>query len=225
MKQLSMLAFIAMLLSACTKENQLNPDADPIDFSNLKVGQQSVFQQYRTSCDDPDGDFQYTGNKLLLEVTERNGLMYLTEELLRESPGYIRSRDNTLSMRIESQGDRVLIPERDRSRIFFFYANDTIWLQPRQQVQLIQKDCQLIQNEDPFIGNDIGSVTNFKVGEVDHRDKKAVSCVPMDLNIDAYLIYDEKQLYVSHVIYSSGIPSLNDVFANQWVEGWEIENQ
>jgi hypothetical protein len=95
----------------------------------------------------------------------------------------------------------LLIPERQQSYLFFFFGNDTIHLTKPHDLNLQQGSC-FVEYMDgaPFIGEEIGLLPNFTLGTVQFSNNRAISCVPPILNLDAYLIYDSKQLYVSHTI-------------------------
>jgi len=103
------------------------------------------------------------------------------------------------------KNDYLLLPDRFNSNFFWFYGNDTLHLQPAQTVGLVQNECGLVLEDEPFIGNDIGTLSSFKVDEVELKNKIAVSCVPGFFEVDAYLIYHDKSLQASHVIQSGEI--------------------
>ena len=77
----------------------------------------------------------------------------------------------------------------------------------------------MYQDGDPFIGNDIGYISSFEVGDIRLDDKAGVSCVPM-VDIDAYLIYDRDYLYLSHTIIFSEF--FGDI--TETIDGWKMIN-
>lgn len=185
-----------------------------VNLSNLQVGQKTMFKRYESTCTDLDGDFVWTGDTLIAEIIEETGVLKLKEYFTVNSPMYINGNTDPIIHPISSDGEIVEIPERASSQLFFFYGSDSVQLAPQQRVDLVQNNCKLDQGNEQFIGNDIGQLSNFKVGEVDYSDKIAVSCVPGFWDVDAYLIYDKNQLYASHVIATG-------VFGEQ-VLGWSV---
>lgn len=217
-----------LLIFACSKSETPNPNPNPtpplegrIDLSDLKVGQKSTFKKYTSTCADLENNFQYTGDVLTLEVIEENGALFLQEYLSEDSPMYIDGsfRDKRIYP-INGNFEQVLIPKRDNSSLFFFYANDTIRLNPQKVRPLKQEGCTLMLEETPFIGNDIGFISSFKFGDLEQKGKTVVSCEPF-FQLDAYLLYDENQLYMSHVVNIQGDINGNVVFDQ--VEGWILE--
>ncbi|NJN78915.1 MAG: hypothetical protein HC803_11810 [Saprospiraceae bacterium] len=77
---------------------------------------------------------------------------------------------------------------------------------------MVQNNCRIDFNGSTFIGNEIGLVDKFTIGGFEQTEKTVVSCVPMMIDLDAYLIYNNEQLYMSHTV---------DKFSNQ-VWGWNL---
>ena len=192
---------LSLFLVACSKDDDGTPIArGDIDLSNPKVGQFSTFLRYTTSCDDPTGAFEYTGDTLVVRVIREGGKIFFEESLTPHSPTRLAGNGlDPVKYPFTKIGDNALIPVRGSSNLFFFYANDTLRLKTPPGVVLKQDACMLVENNDPFIGNDIGQVANFDIGPLKMRDKLAASCEPY-FSLDAYLIYDEHQLYMSHVL-------------------------
>ena len=69
----------------------------------------------------------------------------------------------------------------------------------------------------PFIGDEIGVVQNFQFGNVEIKNKTVVSCVPM-VDIDAYLIYDNGQLFLSHTV--TIVEFMGTI--EEYINGWEL---
>ena len=110
----------------------------------------------------------------------------------------------------EDAGQKIRIPERFNSALFFFYGNDTVTLAPQDRVNLVQNDCRLMLGNNNFIGNEFGLVNDFQVGNINIQDKTAVSCIPVIFDLDAYLMYDQNQLYLSQSVDFDGV-------TNGWV--------
>lgn len=203
------------LTFSCSKDDEPSSSKkSSIDLSNLEVGQASTYRQYYTNCGNLNGDFQYTGDKMVVEVIESDGSLYFKEYLTSDSPSVIggNAQDPVIHKVIVENG-RILIPERNLSPVFYFYGNDTIHLNPQPEVNLEQNGCVLqTAPGSPFIGNEIGLVDDFKIGQVSQSDKIAVSCVPVILDLEAYLIYDSHKLYISHTMTGFG----------GIINGWEL---
>lgn len=210
---------MVLLFTACNEDDtaEVVPSFPThlVNFSDLQVGQKTIYRRYESTCTDLNGDFTWTGDTLIAEVIETDNVLQLKEYFTPNSPMYINGMTEPIIHPITSDGAIVEIPDRALSQLFFFYGSDSIHLAPQQQVDLAQNSCRLNQGNEAFIGNDIGQLNSFKIGtEVDYTDKIAVSCVPGFWNVDAYLIYDENQLYASHVIATG-------TFGEQ-VLGWSL---
>jgi len=195
---------LLLMLTACKKDS--NHPGTPVvnnnlNLSNLKVGQQSRYINYRTTCENFDTDFQFPGDTLLLEVVEINGALHLQEDITSNSPLRLNQQFAApQTYPVIKTEHYILLKERSNSMLFSFYGNDTIWLQPKTDVVLVQNDCRLEIESNPFIGNEIGHTEEFKVGPLMHQNKTVVSCVPSSYQVDAYLIYSPSHLHMSHRI-------------------------
>lgn len=195
-----------ILLFSCNKEDQIvapNPiEKDTgITLTNLQVGQTSTYIRYTTTCENEESDFQYTGDSLVVTVIEKDGQLYLEERITDGSPMLQDDGvEQIFTHIVHGDGQRIMIPERGTSQLFYFFGNDTLPVLAEVNVDLKQNGCQLFLNENPFIGNEIGKIEQFKVGDIIQTDKRSVSCIPM-FTIDAYLIYDNRRLYQSHTIH------------------------
>ncbi|MEM7375262.1 MAG: hypothetical protein AAF587_42095 [Bacteroidota bacterium] len=202
------LIFILGLLISCQDDPPPVPipgavPTDWVDFSNLKIGQTTTFILYLSDCSQLEEEFTFTGDTLVLEVIDQNGQLHLQESLTRGSSGYEPSNE-AVRYPVESKDGIALLPDRQSSSLFFFYANDTLRLNPTQTEPLKQDGCQLVLDKAPFIGNDIGFVSDFAFGDVHLKEKIAVSCEPY-FDLDAYLLYDARHLYMSHKIMEERI--------------------
>ncbi|MEM9820640.1 MAG: hypothetical protein AAF985_06190, partial [Bacteroidota bacterium] len=93
MKQQFLLLLIGLGIMACSKDNSITPTTlihtNRVNLSDLRVGQQSYFVQYETSCAGYESDFIYTGDTLVLEVVEQEGQIALKESFTPYSPLYL----------------------------------------------------------------------------------------------------------------------------------------
>ena len=195
-------------LFACEQAKELPaPETDWVDFANPQLGQSTYYVRYTTDCNSLDRAFQYTRDTLILSVVEVGATITLEERFTPGSPFYRDGFVDPLRYEISSMGDYALLTDRWNSALFFFYGNDTLRLNSPHTAVLEQDVCRLKIEEENFIGNEVGRLANFKIGPLRQKDKTAVSCVPIILNLDAYLIYDQKHLYMSHTIVEDGTVS------------------
>ena len=217
---------ILTILVACNKEDDsivpIIDDPAPenaLNLSNLKAGQQSLFVKYKSTCDSLEEKFEYTRDTLIVEVVEQNGKLFLKEYLTENSPMYLDtfSSNDPVFYSVRGIENNVLIPERTYSSLFFFYGNDTIRLNRQHDVSLVQEGCKLMIDSSPFIGDEIGLVQDFHFGNIEVKNKTVVSCVPM-VDIDAYLIYNNEQLFLSHTVTIVEFMG----FIQEYIAGWEL---
>ena len=206
--------FLALtILSSCSKDRVINPPKDDVpdverfegfvDFTDPLPGQKSRYIKYESVCDDMNSEFRFTGDTIVFEVAELNGQVIFREFYTAGSPAQISYPDQEpIEYTFDKNGNDLLIPDRFQSHLFFFYGNDTIRLNPVEQVELAQNGCMLDLGSSTFIGDEIGFVKDFAIGPIEIKDKIAVSCVPI-LDLDAYLIYNRHHLYMSHTVVSS----------------------
>lgn len=216
------LAILGLLffIVACNPKDEppfLPPNDTSVNFSNLQKGQSTSFIRYTTKCDDFNNAFAYTQDTLTLEVIEQNDVLFFQEMVSLNSPLYTSGAFTTpVTYPVTASEDHIYIPERSSSSLFFFYENDYIYLNPKHDVDLVQTACRLLQDGQPFIGNDIGAVATFEVGNIKINDKTSISCEPLE-DLDAYLIYDNKHLHISHVIIQEGLIGA----VEETVYGWK----
>ena len=221
---------VVVILAACNKaddpilppiiDDPDNPISETaVNLSNLKAGQQSIFVNYTSSCDSLEEKFEYTGDTLVVEVVEQNGELYLKEFFTEDSPSYLDTfiSNDPVFYPVTGMEDNVLIPQRIDSKLFFFYGNDTIRLNRQHDVNLIQQGCKLMIESNPFIGDEIGVVQDFRFGDIEVKNKTVVSCVPM-VDIDAYLIYNNEQLFLSHTV--TIVEFMGNI--DEYISGWEL---
>jgi hypothetical protein len=196
---LSILLAGSIILISCTHEEEIVrqvPDGN-VNFSDLTDGQQSRYLRYTTTCSNLSPDFTFTGDTLIVETVLTDEGFKLKESLTTGSPSYT---GNSAMFRIVKENDDVLIPERSSSALLFFYGNDTIHLNPAHKVSLLQSNCKLMLSGQTFTGDEIGQIESFRIGPLKQIDKTAISCVPLFFQLDAYLLYDENYLYMSHTV-------------------------
>ncbi|MBX2873770.1 MAG: hypothetical protein KTR30_16765 [Saprospiraceae bacterium] len=213
---------ICLLAISCEKSTvEPAPFKDgAVHFKDLKAGQQSRFIRYTLNCNDFEQSFQWTGDTLVLKVIEEGKELYFQESLTPQSPIYLQGGDvNPVTYLIERQLDQLYLPQREDSRLFYFYGSDFLILKKEPSIllnRLEQDNCYMNLKGEAFIGDEIGIIDRFELGDFKIEDKMAVSCIPIYLGIDAYLGYDLDQLYMSHVIHKS---EFNDQQMDS-VEGW-----
>jgi len=197
---------LCILLSSCKKDDDnINPiNQDPVILSSLEAGQTSHYVRYHMQCGDAPG-FEWTLDTLVLEVIKNDVDEYfLQESLTPHSPMFLNGGfQEPVRYQVRPINDGLLIPQRESSALFFFYANDTLRLAPVHDVTLTQDACKLQQDSQPFIGNDIGFIPNLEYGSIRIEDQTVVSCEPF-FNLDAYLVYADNQLNMSHVVTLEG---------------------
>jgi hypothetical protein len=212
MKLLSITSILfSLILVACHSDEtftEIIAGEGNINLANLEEGQKSKYLRYQSTCG--SSELQFTGDTLLVEAVIMGEKVYLKESLTLGSPANV---GGYRLFEVKRNGHDVLIPERDGSFLFYFYGNDTLHLQPSWKVDLIQQGCRMILNGENFIGNEIGRIPDFRIGNIRQVDKTVVSCVPIFFAIDAYLIYDENYLYMSHTVTND----LGDAFVSGWV--------
>ena len=111
-----------------------------------------------------------------------------------------------MSYEVTYKEDYLLIPDRQSSNLFWFYANDTLHLNVEPSRVLNQQECFLVAADEGlrFIGEEIAWIDHFDLEGVTFTDKLVVSCVPnLGFELDAYLIYDEFSLNASHQVFTS----------------------
>lgn len=213
---------ICFLASSCEKAEVVpGPFKEgAVHFKDLKAGQESKFVRYTLNCNDFEESFQWTGDTLVLKVIEEGKELYFQESLTPGSPMYLQGGDiNPVTYPIERQVDQLYLPQREDSKLFYFYGSDYLVLKKEPSTllnHLEQDNCYMNLKGEAFIGDEIGIIDQFEIGTFKVENKMAVSCIPIYLGIDAYLSYDLDQLYLSHVIHKSEFNGQR----TDSVEGW-----
>ncbi|MDX1908161.1 MAG: hypothetical protein SF053_14085 [Bacteroidia bacterium] len=203
MRVLTGFSCLVLLLSGCAREF-VPPTVNDVSLAAPAAGQRSWFLRYETPCDQYKADIVFTGDTLVLEIVGEGDQLKALEYLTPGSPQYTTFPD-TVQYPFSSTGDAVMIPYRSSSRLFFFYDNDTLPLTRIPTVTLKQQDCMLTTGGQNFTGLETGLCETFEVGGSRLTDKRVVSCVPLLLTPDAYLIFDDKRLYISHIVQSETV--------------------
>ena len=216
MKNLLTLSFCVLLLSACEKKiDTPSIEHNPIDLSDPRVGQVSCYVEYEALCSQGNFGYSFSEDTLIVKVIEEAGEMKFMEYLTMHSPSHIDGSFGIPKIYpVHFEDKYMLIPERQNSELFFFYGNDTIWTKPEHDTDLNQNGCFLYhENGEQFIGEEIGYSETVTFGPITRSQKTVVSCVPVILALDAYIVYDLTSIQVSHTILST----TSDYEINGWV--------
>lgn len=190
-------AFILFFLVSCQREADIIPIDQPlanrIDFQNPVVGQKNQYLTYWGKC----GELQPTGDTLVLRINAIAGdSLYMQEGYTTGSPSY-----SLLPLQISAKWSKdvleIAADVRVQSALFYFYGSDFLQLRQEHDKKLIQQNCLLQDDTALFAGDAIGRVTQFRIEDHRYFQKKVVSCVPVILDLDGYLLYDQHHLYAS----------------------------
>ena len=194
-KAVTLFICLVIILSSCSDEAtppSIKIDAEAgINLRSLQVGDVSKYVLYESSC---DNDFRFTGDTLVVSILEKNDTLLLKETY---TPG--SSREIATEHAIIPKEGYILIPQRFNSQFLFFYGNDTIFLDRPTNTELRQNGCRLFIDDEAFIGNEIGSVEEFKFGQMEIYNRRGVSCVPTIWTMEAYIFYED-HLNLVHTI-------------------------
>ncbi len=196
---LKRLFIILLIITGCNSDSVepiLQDAMAGINFEKLQAGESFYYAGYQASC---GSTFEFTGDTLQIEVIESNDSIYLKETFTAGSPSFGESFQH----QIIPGSEYLLIPERFNSRLFNFYGNDSLFLKKQPNATLAQNGCKLYIGKELFTGEQIGKIENYKIGPIQISNKKGVSCVPVFLQMDGYLIYDQ-YLNLSQVVWEDG---------------------
>lgn len=190
-------AYMLIFLVSCQREADIipidHPLANRIDFQDPVVGQKNQYLTYWGKC----GELQPTGDTLVLRI---NGIagdsLFMQEGYTSGSPSY-----SLFPLQIGAKWSKDVIEiaadVRVQSALFYFYGSDFLQLKQEHDRKMIQQNCLVQDNNDVFTGDAIGRVPQFEIEEHQYLQKKIVSCVPVILDLDGYLLYDQHHLYAS----------------------------
>ncbi len=206
MKQTLLALSVSLLLVSCNSDEEKgSPSPSPnlpentIALNELEDGQVNYYLRYESNCQDLSNSFRYTGDTLIVEVQSTSDGLIFNEYF---SPGSAEMSNTVPALhRVIPENGYILIPERQISYLFFFYGNDTIHLEKSPDLNLQQGTCFIeYQDGEPFIGEEIGYLDEMRHWNIRHENVKIISCVPFVFDLDAYLVYTQNQLYMSHVL-------------------------
>jgi hypothetical protein len=203
MKTFIALCAISLIFASCESDDDQAPPSDlnpknELRLNDLKVGQSNRFLAFKDFCF-PTDFFEYTGDTLLVEVVSMGSGIGIRESFTPGSTNHSESQPVTYA--VVKRDGYLLLPERQTSQLFYFFGNDTLPVAKSHSVSLQQGECYIeYQNNEPFIGEEVGLISPFELGDRQYFDKRVVSCVPPFMNMDGYLVYDSKQLFVSMTI-------------------------
>ncbi len=207
-----------IFLFSCTKLSLPSvQQATPIDLSHLTFGQISQYKAYIAECEDIENTFEFTGDTLTVRVILEPEGLFLEEYLTSYSTAFLSGDvKDTFRYPVDYENGKVVLRERQTSRLFFFYDSDYLPLDfPPLMPTAHQNGCKLQLGDTTFTGNELVQFPAFEFGEIALYNKAAVSCRPITEG-DGYLMYDEHQLYLSHTVTT-------EEFGNKirsWVNGW-----
>lgn len=213
---LKTLAFL-LILSSCEKNvDQPIINHNQIDLSNPKVGQTSCYVEYNAACALGNSSYAFSQDTLIVKIIEQDGELHFMEYLTFHSPSHQDgSFGNPIVHPVIFENDYMLIPERQKSELFYFYGNDTVHINPVHDLDLQQNGCYLYHpTGEQFVGGEIGYSETVSFGMVYKEAKTVVSCVPTILDLDAYIVYDRSGIHVSHTIQTTT--------TEQSINGWVI---
>jgi hypothetical protein len=196
---------IALTLVSCDKDDDSAPPSadpveptDPIVFSDLQPNRIAKFERFTSQCGFGDL-FTYTGDTLILKTYIDRGQLYFEESFSPFSTNF--SLIQPVSYPVTKKGGYILLPEREESSLFFFFGNDTIWTDPVHDVELNQFGCLIsYESGEQFTGDEIGFLETYTLGDILLEDQLAISCVPVILDLSAYLVYDRESLKISQFL-------------------------
>lgn len=224
--------FASILIFSTCKKNEPTIEETPriiygtgeVDFSDLRVGQKTSYERQVGVCQgvtDSSIAMLFPSlaiDTIILEVIDMDfNTVVFSERFSSGSLFYQNGATGSFIYDVITEDDFLLIPERDDSPLFYFYANDTLKLQPSNAIELTQNSCILLTSDSTFIGNDIGTVKEFEFFDKNLENQYAVSCLPSALAVeDGYLVYDKNGLNISYTISES-----DPISGFQTVEGWK----
>lgn len=172
---------------------RINSDTG-INLRSIAEGDNAKYLLYQSSC---DSDFKFTGDTLEVSITERNDTLFMRESYTAGSERQVNTEHA-----IFPKDGYVLVPQRGVSQFLFFYGNDTIFLDRSTNSELVQNGCRLFLGDNAFLGDEIGSVKEFKFGEFEIFDRRGISCVPGFWQMEAYIFYED-HLNLVHTIQAA----------------------
>lgn len=195
---------------ACTSDDRAISIDQNVNLKSPQIGQRSLYVLITGACG-LDNTYQYSGDTLELSIVGDNKDLFLQEQFTESSPLY-ETRPFPIKYPIHHMEDRVILPERDSSTLFFFYGSDTILTSPTAEFTLRQESCRLMNNEQIFTGDAVAQFERFSIMDQVLNNQFVVSCVPVIIELEAYLAYRDGWLNMSYTL-DSGFPA-------ESVRGW-----
>ncbi len=211
--QLSAFMAFSLLLSlsfltSCEKDNTFKPGANVVNLQSPAVNQENFYLRYSGEC----GTLTPTGDTLIFRIKEVDGSNLEIEEIFTPgSPSY-SPNGYVYPATWSTEFLDIDADFRVNSQLFFFYGSDSLKLKMDPSLHLTQNNCIVWNGQDGFEGDAIATVPNFRVADINYGPTKIVSCVPVILDLDAYLVYDKHNLYSSFTSTEGGwFPTTNPV--------------
>ena len=211
-KYFLLLFTVLLVFTACEKESITTPDdrdpvlnPDRVNFQNPKVGQFNTFEVFSYEC----------GQANQNEVWELNLTITAADENTIE---FTESNENGTDVVFEAQrkGDYLVISPEDRqaTRLLFFYGSDSLRLKESPVMELNYRDCVFFNGNEKFTGDVVATMPVFSLEGKTFNNQKVVSCVPVILDLDGYLFYDQYGLTASITTSTSGFGGEETTFTN-----------
>jgi hypothetical protein len=190
------------LFSSCEKSDNVTPiDPEPernperLDFQNPVVGQFNTFDILSYEC---GAEIPGDGGELDLSITG------VTAEAIEFTEDDGNGNPFVFSA-LRAEGLLLISPEdRQQSRLFFFYGSDSLRLSAPPVVEVTYQDCVFFNDGEKFTGDYVASLPLFELDGKTLTNQKVVSCVPVILDLDGYLFYDEHGLSASISVTTGG---------------------
>ena len=184
-----------ILFSSCSDYSNsysLSPQRKRVDLLNPIQGQISRYEMFR-AC---GSAFERTGDTLILEVVERDGIAYFEERFSDASP--IKSLDWARTIKsypVHLENNRLYFPGRDDSFLFWFYDSDFLDLRPSQHVSLELDECYFDFPSHFYEKRKTGFVGQFQLGPDLILDSWLSPAGPGYKN--SFLLFTERELHMS----------------------------
>lgn len=193
---------LSVLFSACERDENITPvEPDPVrnperlDFQSPVVGQFNTFEIRSYEC---GTEIPSEGGELDLKITG------VTEEAIEFTEDTGNGTPFVYSA-LRKEGMLLISPvDRQQSRLFYFYGSDTLRLAAAPTVEVTYQDCVFYDDGEKFTGDYITSLPFFELDDKTFTDQKVASCVPVVLDLDGYLLYDEHGLSASITVTEGG---------------------
>jgi len=229
MSRIISLSFLLCLLTctACETEQATptpDPDPDPgpvlaadrVNFQEPKVGQFNTFSVFGFECGEA---VPAAGSELTLTITAVSETEIAFAETNSGRPDY------AYTYTADRVPGNLLISaeERAQSSLFYFYGSDSIRLQAESVADLTYEDCVFYDGSEVFKGDYVASIPSFEFEASTYENLKMVSCVPIILDLDGYLLYDARSLMGSITTSSSEFGGEVTTFSNVYLlqDAWE----